>query len=47
MADNLDEVKDKVCDVLDSVISATPKTDKLILLGDFVTIVGADYRTWA
>ena len=32
---NPDEVKDKFCDDLDSVISAAPRTDKLILLGDF------------
>ena len=32
---NPDEVKDKFYDDLDSVISATPRTDKLILLGDF------------
>ena len=32
---NPDEVKDKFYDDLDNIISATPSTDKLILLGDF------------
>ena len=40
---NPDEVKDKFCDDLDSVISATPRTDKLILLGDFNARVGTDH----
>ena len=33
-------------DDLDSVISATPRTDKLILLGDFNTRVGTYHQTW-
>ena len=40
---NLDEVKDKFYDDLDSVISAAPWTDKLILLGDFNARVGTDH----
>ena len=40
-----DEVKDKFYDDLDSVISATHRTDKLILLGDFNTRVGTDHQT--
>ena len=43
---NPDEVKDKFYDDLDSVISAAPWTDKLILLGDFNARVGTDYQTW-
>ena len=43
---NPDEVKDKFYDDLDSVISAAPRTDKLILLGDFNARVGADHQTW-
>ena len=43
---NPNEVKDKFYDDLDSVISATPRTDKLILLGDFNTRVGTDHQTW-
>ena len=40
------EVKDKVYDDLDSVISAAPRTDKLIILGDFNVRVGTDHQTW-
>ena len=43
---NPDEVKDKFYDDLDSVISAAPWTDKLILLGDFSARVGTDHQTW-
>ena len=43
---NPDEVKDKFYDDLDSVISAAPRTDKLILLGDFSARVGTDHQTW-
>ena len=42
----IDEVKDKFYDDLDSVISAAPRTDKLILLGDFNARVGTDHQTW-
>ena len=41
---NLDEVKDKFYDDLDSVIPAAPRTDKLILLGDFNARM--DHQTW-
>ena len=40
-----DEVKDKFYDYLD-IISATPHTDKLILLDDFNARVGTDHQTW-
>ena len=40
---NPDEVKDKFYDDLDNAISATPRTDKLILLGDFNARVGTDH----
>ena len=43
---NPDEVKSKFYDDLDSVISAAPRTDKLILLGDFNARVGTDHQTW-
>ena len=43
---NPDEVKDKFYDDLDSVISAAPRTDKLILLGDFNARVSTDHQTW-
>ena len=42
---NPDEVKDKFYDDLDSVISAAPRTDKLILLGDFNARVNTDHQT--
>ena len=42
---NPDEVKDKFYDDLDSVISTAPRTDKLILLGDFNARVGTDHQT--
>ena len=42
---NADEVKEKFYDDLDSVISAAPRTDKL-LLGDFNARVGTDHQTW-
>ena len=42
---NPDKVKDKFYDDLDSVISATPRTDKLIILGDFNARVGTDHQT--
>ena len=41
---NPDEVKDKFYDDLDS--DAAPRTDKLILLGDFNARVGTDHQTW-
>ena len=39
---NPDVVKDTFYDDLDSVISAAPRTDKFILLGDFNARVGTD-----
>ena len=43
---NPDEVKNKFYDDLDSVISAEPRRDKFILLGDFNARVGTDHQTW-
>ena len=42
---NLYEVKDRFYDDLDSIICATPRTDKFILLGDFNSRVGSDPQT--
>ena len=42
---NLDELLDKFYDDLDSIISATPLTDKLILIGDFNARAGTDHQT--
>ena len=43
---NPDEVKDKFYDDLDSVISATSRTDKLILRGNFNARMGTDHQIW-
>ena len=43
---NPDEVNDNFYDDLDSVISGAPRTDKLILFGDFDARVGTDHQTW-
>ena len=43
---NPGEVNDKFYDDLDNIISATPRTDKLIHLGDFNARVGTDHQTW-
>ena len=43
---NPDEVKNKFYDALDNIISATPRTDKLILFEDFNARVGTDHQTW-
>ena len=42
---NPNGVKDKFYDDLDNIISATPQTNKLILLGDFNARVGTDHQT--
>ena len=42
---NLDEVKDKFFYDLDSIISETPITDKLIILCDFTASVGTECPT--
>ena len=42
---NPDEAEDKFYDDLDFVISATPRTDKLILFGNFNVRVGTDNQT--
>ena len=43
---NSDEEKDKFYEELDAAISGTPKTDKLIILGDFNARVGKDFQAW-
>jgi len=43
---NVAEVKDKFYEDLHSVISSVPKSDKLILLGDFNARVGSDSKSW-
>ena len=46
MMTNPDQIKDKFYNDLDDVISATPITDKLILLCDFNARVSTDQQTW-
>ena len=43
---NPDKAKDKFYDDLHNIISATSRTVKLILLGDFNARVGTDHQTW-
>ena len=43
---NPDEVKDELYDDLDSIFSATPRTDKLIFLCDCDASGGSDHQTW-
>ena len=43
---NPDEVKDKFYEDLKEAIAAVPKTDKLIILGDFNARVGSDHASW-
>ena len=41
-----DEVKDKFYDDLANIISATPSTEKRILISDFNARVGTDHQNW-
>ena len=43
---NSDEVKERFYEDLKAAISATPRTDKLIILGDFNARVGSDQLSW-
>ncbi|XP_063598196.1 craniofacial development protein 2-like [Penaeus indicus] len=43
---NTDEVKEAFYEDLNATISAVPRADKLILLGDFNARVGTDYASW-
>ena len=43
---NPGEVKDKFYDDLDNIISATARTDRLILLSDYNARVGTDHQIW-
>ena len=43
---NSENVIEKFYEDLKSAIGATPKADKLIILGDFNARVGEDWRTW-
>ena len=41
---NPDDIKDKFYEDLDSIITSTPNSDKLIILGDFNARVGRDLQ---
>ena len=43
---NPDDIKDKFYEDLDSIITSTPNSDKLIILGDFNARVGRDHHSW-
>lgn len=43
---NPDENKEKFYEDLHTTLSAIPKADKVLLLGDFNARVGCDYETW-
>ena len=43
---NPDETKDKFYEDLNTVITAVPHADKLIMLGDFNARVGCDSVSW-
>ena len=43
---NTDDVKDKFYDELNSLVAAVPKSEKLIILGDFNARVGVDHQSW-
>ena len=42
-----DDVKEQFYEQLDQVIRSTPKSEKLVFLGDFNARVGKDYNNWA
>ena len=43
---NPDDVKGKFYDELNSLVAAVPKSEKLIILGDFNARVGVDHQAW-
>ena len=43
---NLDEIKDRFYEELDSLISSVPQSEKLIVLGDFNASDGTDHQAW-
>ena len=43
---NPEDIKDKFYEELDSLIASVPKSEKLILLGDFNARVGTEHQTW-
>ena len=43
---NPDDIKGKFYDELNSLVAAVPKSEKLIILGDFNARVGVDHQAW-
>ena len=43
---NPDHIKDQFYEELNSLVTAVPKTEKLIILGDFNARVGVDHQSW-
>ena len=41
-----EEVNNQLYEQLDTLIAAVPKSEKLIILGDFNARVGTDHHTW-
>ena len=44
---NSEEVKDQLYEQLDAVIAAVPKSEQLIILGEFNTRVGTSHHIWS
>lgn len=44
--DTQEDIKEAFYTSLDNILSAIPKEDKIILLGDFNARVGRDYKSW-
>ncbi|ELT96916.1 hypothetical protein CAPTEDRAFT_203287 [Capitella teleta] len=43
---NPDDIKEKFFEDLHTTVTSIPKTEKILLLGDFNARVGTDYTTW-
>lgn len=43
---NLEDIKDKSYEELDALIAAAPKSEKIVVRGNFDALVGTDYQTW-
>ena len=44
---NPEEVKDQFYEQLDELIAAVPKSEKVLILGDFNARVGTGHNTWS
>ncbi|KAL9961519.1 hypothetical protein ACROYT_G030474 [Oculina patagonica] len=43
---NLNEIKDRFYEELDALIASVPKSERLVILGDFNARVGTDHQAW-